>query len=274
MSLPRALIAIAAGVSSALVSIDPSVIAPSRPAGGNRPVIAASPDQALPRETPPSSEQPAPSDLSASVLRDPRGHGFNVVVRRPGHLVSLAHGPVRAAGKGEAVMHLDVRGSAPSKAPVAELDHLVWETTPLGSFATERGSVSLTIPKSEPEARLSLGAPPAPAGRFEGPHHRCAAHRDTSGGFVLLCRFPKEVTQISALNVTSYRALDGAWVFPEKEAMVRLDLPLSPGVAEARVIGYVRGVAGGVIRAEAAWAPGEEPTLLVEQSERAQPVGE
>ena len=66
--------------------------------------------------------------------------------------------------------------------------------------------------------------------------------------------------------------LNGAWVIPGKEPLVRLDLPLSPGLAEARLIGFVHGLTGASIRAEAAWAPGEEPTLLVEASERVQPA--
>ena len=169
-------------------------------------------------------------------------------------------------------MHIDLQGSASSAARDREIDRLVWETTPLASLGTERGVVSLSAPGTALLARLSLAAAPLPLARFDGAHHSCAAHRDTSGGFVLLCRFHHGAKQVSALNLTGTRALDGAWVIDAKEPMVRLDLPLSPGLAEARVIGFVHGIHGAMIRAEAAWAPGEEPSLLVEESERAQPV--
>lgn len=287
MSAPRLSLAIAAALFSSMVSLDPRVSAPSSPLRAPRPVIAASKDAAPARSvapvTPVSSSPPA--DLIVEVRRDPRGRGHNVVVSRQGHLVALGHGATRGAGKDWATLHVDTQGTvepgrvakkvgAPTNPDRAgEIDRLVWETTPLGALTTERGLVSLSMEGAELRARLLLAAPPAPAGRFEGPHHSCAAHRDVSEGYVLLCRFHHGAKQVSALNLTGYRALDGAWVIPGKEPFVRLDLPLSPGLAEARLIGFVHGLLGASIRAEAAWVPGEEPTLLVEQSERAQPAG-
>lgn len=290
MSVPRLASALAAALFSSMLSLDPRVSAPPSPQRPPRPVIAASPDAApSPSATPPpplsAIEAPLPDGLSVEVRRDPRGRGHNVVVSRPGQLVALAHGAVRAAGKDWASMHVDTQGEgaparsakklgAPTSRPLdGEIDRLVWETTPLGALTTERGLVSLSMAGPELRAHLLVTAPPAPAGRFEGSHHSCAAHRDVGGGYVLLCRFHHGARQVAALNLTGYRALDGAWVIPGKEPFVRLDLPLSPGLAEARLIGFVHGLTGASIRAEAAWAPGEEPTLLVEESERVQPAG-
>jgi hypothetical protein len=289
VSVPRLSLALAAALFSSMVSLDPRVSVPPSPERAPRPVIAASKDVAPAPSAAPTPvralETPPPADLTVEVREDPRGRGHNVVVSRSGHLVALGHGAIRGAGKDWATLHVDTQGSAgPTRAvkklgaPTnpgreGEIDTLVWETTPLGAFTTERGLVSLSMVGAELRARLLLAAPPAPAGCFEGTHHSCAAHRDAGGGYVLLCRFHHGAKQVAALNLTGYRALDGAWVIPGKEPFVRLDLPLSPGLAEARLIGFVHGLSGAAIRAEAAWVPGEEPTLLVEESERVQPAG-
>ncbi|MEO7330446.1 MAG: hypothetical protein ABI193_17860 [Minicystis sp.] len=286
MSIPRLALGLAAALFSSMVSLDPRVSARLSPPRVPRPLIAASKD-AAPAQA--SSVQPLatppPADLSVEVRRDPHGRGHNVVVSRTGHLVALGHGSIRGAGKDWASLHIDTQGSAePGRASkkvgaptnsdrAGEIDSLVWETTPLGALTTERGLVSLSMEGAELRARLLLTAPPTPVGRYEGAHHSCSAHRDASGGYVLVCRVHHGGKQVSALNLTGSRALDGAWVIPGKEPFVRLDLPLSPGLAEARLIGFVHGLHGAVIRAEAAWVPGEEPTLLVEESERAQPAG-
>src|SRR6185436_19412840 len=100
---------------------------------------------------------------------------------------------------------------------------------------------------------LSLSAPPERTLAASGPHHTCAAHRDPGSGFTVLCRLHHGAHRVSATNVTSPRVEDNTWVIPEKEPLVRLDLPLAPGRFEARVIGFVHGLTGAVIRAEASY---------------------
>ena len=64
----------------------------------------------------------------------------------------------------------------------------MWESTRLGSLATERGLVSLSIDGARLDGKLALAAPPASAGETRGPHFTCASHHDGAGGFTALCR--------------------------------------------------------------------------------------
>src|SRR5262249_4905976 len=109
------------------------------------------------------------------------------------------------------------------------------------------------------------------AGSFKSAHATCAGHHDGLGGFTVLCRFAKAARHVGVANVTSARSLDDAWVVGDKAPLVRLDLPLAPGAAQGRVIGFSYGVSGVVLRAEAAWPEGEQASLVIEESERAQP---
>lgn len=269
-----------AALVSLLVSIDPAVIAAGHTgakARPTRPLITAPHDEAAgagairaPALTPAAA---APSDLEVEVSRE--GHGHRVVVRRPGHLVALAHGMARAAGKDWAAMHVELAPAGAGRkagAAAPALDSLVWEATPLAALTTERGLVALRLEGTELRAEASSSAPPEPAGAASGPHHTCAAHRDPRGGFTVLCRLHHGARRVSAANVTGPEAQGGAWVIPAKEPLVRLDLPLAPGLGEARLVGFVHGITGAVLRAEASWAEGEAPSLVIEETERSQPV--
>src|SRR6185295_12989018 len=100
-STSRLALAFVAALSSAMVSIDPAMIAGAHtrlPARPTRPVTPATADfssKGAPSE--PASRAPAPRDLEVEITRD--GERHRVVVRRPGHLVAIEHGSVRGAGK-------------------------------------------------------------------------------------------------------------------------------------------------------------------------------
>src|SRR6185436_2181006 len=147
VSLSRPALGAAAALFSSLLSLDPGVSAPPRPSRPARPLITPSPDPApvgSAAAPPPVDVLDAvvPEDLRVEVRLDPRGHGRNVVVSRPGHLVALGHGAIRAAGKDWASMHIETSGSGeepsrsskksgvPAKRPGdREIDRLIWETT-------------------------------------------------------------------------------------------------------------------------------------------------
>jgi hypothetical protein len=205
------------------------------------------PIQAIPRA--------APSD----VVVDARAAGdasWSLRVRRDGHLVVLRRPGKRAAGAKEASMVVGRDDPGP----------LVWETTSLDSLATTRGLVEL----DREGARLALADAPVPLGREIRPLHRCDSYEDGLGGFTVLCRVERVV---EAENVASADPAEGVVVIPGRTTVVRLDLPATPGAADARVIGYADGRMGHVIRAEASLLPGEaKPSLAVFSSERIQPV--
>lgn len=271
-------------LSSLMVSLDPAVTAAGHaraPALPERPMIPALRAPTTPparAELSPRAEGPAPADLQVEVTPD--AHGHRVVVRRPGHLVALQYGAARAAGQDWAAVHVELEpGGSPSKgkaaaapAKAAARSELVWEATPLTALTTERGVVALRLDGADLRAEASRAAAPEPAGASSGPHHTCAAHRDPRGGFTVLCRLHHGARRVAVANVTGPRALDDAWVIPGKDPLIRLDLPLSEGLAEARVVGFVHGITGAVLRAEASWPSGESPSLVIEETERSQPL--
>lgn len=276
MSTDRRLLALLAALSSAVVSIDPAVIdgaSAALPARPIRPEITA-PRDLVGNDAPrsPAAFAPAPADLKVEITRDGRGH--RVVVRRPGHLVALQYGAAHAAGKDWAAVHVEVSASASrsKSASASPLDPLVWESTPLDALTTARGLVSLHQEGDELRADLSLSEAPVSAGTDSGAHHTCAAHRDTAGGFAVLCRLHHGAKRVSVANVTGPRVEDDTWVTDGKDPLVRLDLPLVPGAAEARVVGFVHGFTGAVIRVEGSWPEGEAPALVIAETERTQPI--
>jgi hypothetical protein len=199
-----------------------------------------------------------------------------VVVRRPGYLVALLHGASRSAGKDWAALRVQIAEPSAKHAPArpgVEIDRLVWESTRLGTFVTERGVVSLSHDGESLAGRLALAAPPAPAGETKTAHATCVAHHDGAGGFSALCRLDHAARHVTAANVTGARVIEGAVVAEGKrlDPLVRLDLPLAPGLGEARVVGFTLGRAGHALRVEASWAPGEEPALFFAETERVQP---
>lgn len=248
------------------ISIDPAVRALDRPVR-QRPVIAA--ERATitkPRDTIDPTDTPPPRDVTVEITPDARG-GHRVVLRRPGWFVSLRHEDARAAGDDWAAMHLTAQPGASGGR-----DRLVWETTRPATLETIRGLVQLTVQDGAIRAEIGSARAPQPAGAWKSKRATCAAHRDGLGGFTVLCRFAKGIRHLAVANVTGARALDDAWITAGSSPIVRLDLPRRPGGAEGRVIGFSSGNMGVALRAEASFPEGEAATLLLEESERAQPV--
>jgi len=224
---------------------------------------------------------PLPSDITADVRADEtanaRASTWRVTVRRPGQLVALRTAGVRAAGEDWVAVRIEGEASGAS-----EFEPMTWETTDPKTLATTRGLLRLAPEGSALTARLSLAAP-APVVRHEAERrHVCEAHGDGSGGFTVLCKIDGEGRRVGVANVTDPRPLEDVWTMapqaPKKtgrrgSTVVRLDLPLGPGAARARVLGYVDGMTGVVVRAEASWLHGEpEPSLTVLTTARAQPA--
>ena len=274
MSTSRLAVGAAAALFSALLSIDPSVCA----GDAGSPAIAiespaAEPGAAEAGITP--VDAAAPSDVTLEITAE-GGRSQRVVVHRPGYLVALLHGAARSAGKDWAALRVQIAEPSSKRRdarPGVEIDRLVWESTRLGTFITERGLVSLSHDGSSLAGRLALAAPPEPAGETKTAHAACVAHRDGAGGFTALCRLDHAARRITAVNVTGLRVIEGAVVVTDKhlDPLVRLDLPLAPGVGEARVVGFTLGRAGHALRVEASWAPGEAPALFFAETERVQP---
>jgi hypothetical protein len=189
------------------------------------------------------------------------------VLRRPGWLVSLRHEDARAAGEDFTAMHLTARPGASGGR-----DRLVWETTRPNTLETTRGLVQLTVTGGTMRAEIASARAPEPAGAWKSKRATCAAHRDGLGGFTVLCRFAKGIQHLAVANVTGARTLEDAWITAGSSPIVRLDLPRRPAGAEGRVIGFSSGNIGVALRAEASFPEGEAATLLLEESERAQPV--
>jgi hypothetical protein len=279
VTVPRLAVAASAALFAALPSMDPSVRAADPPPP--RPVIAAEPARSPGVAGAPIAAlaEPAPPDLSVQVSS--QGGGVHrIVVRRPGYLVALMHGWSRASGAESAGMRVEV-AERDDRAPNArraradeEIDRFVWETTAPGTLVTTRGVVSLRLDGAELRAQPWLAAPPDRALEVTGAHHRCVAHRDDRQGFVVLCRLPKSARHVAAANVTGPRITEGAAVLAPAggDPLVRLDLPLSPGIAEARLIGFTVGRAGVAVRVEASFTEGDEPSLLVDETSRDQPL--
>ena len=275
MTTSRLAVGAAAALFSTLLSIDPAVCA-----GDASPAHAIDPPAAEPAAaeagvTP--VDAAAPSDVTLEITAE-GGRSQRVVVHRPGYLVALLHGAARSAGKDWAALRVQIAEPSAKRReprPGVEIDRLVWESTRLGTFVTERGLVSLSHDGSRLTGTLALAAPPEPAGETKTAHSTCVAHHDGAGGFTALCRLDHAARRVMAANVTGLRVIEGAVVVADQhlalDPLVRLDLPLAPGVGEARVVGFTLGRVGRALRVEASWAPGEAPALFVAETERVQP---
>jgi hypothetical protein len=265
MSTSRAFTFVVAGFMAAAISFDPRASSPSAP----HPVAAS---DATAHAAPPSVEAtgPAPEDVEVEITPDGRS-AHRVVVRRRGFLVSLRNEDARSAGEDWTALRISPREGA-----VGVTGRLIWETTRLDGkdgLATERGLVRLTGDGTGLSGTLLSAAPPVPATSWKSPRATCSGLHDGLGGFTVLCHFAKGVRVSGVANVTRARSLDDTWLVPGSPSpLVRLDLPRSPGGADARIAGMVQGATGAVLRAEASFFEGEEATLLVQESERAQPV--
>ena len=278
MTTSRLTVGVAAALFSALLSIDPKGRAgdaePS-PFAASAPLSVSFPEPTAAEAGITAIAATVPADVTLTITPE-NGRAQRVVVRRPGYLVALLHGAARSAGKDWAALRVQVpEATSKRREPRAgvEIDRLVWESTRLGSFVTERGLVSLSRGGAHLAGRLALAAPPEPAGETRSAHSTCVAHHDGAGGFTALCRLDPAARHVTAANVTGLRVIEGAVVAADKgnDPLVRLDLPLALGMGEARVVGFTLGRVGHALRAEASWAPGEAPALFFSETERLQP---
>jgi hypothetical protein len=270
----RLAVGAAAALFSALLSIDPSVCAGDAPSSSIEIAPpAAEPAAAEAGITPVAAA--APSDVTLEITAE-GGRSQRVVVHRPGYLVALLHGAARSAGKDWAALRVQIAEPSAKRRdprPGVEIDRLVWESTRLGTFVTERGLVSLSHDGASLTGRLALAAPPASAGEMKTANAACVAHHDGAGGVIEAAERGEAARRVTAANVTGLRVIEGAVVVADKrmDPLVRLDLPLAPGVGEARVVGFTRGRVGHALRVEASWAPGEAPALFFAETQRVQP---
>lgn len=209
---------------------------------------------------------PVPNDVTVEVL--PRRGGHRVTVRREGHVVALRKGRSRAAGRGAAWIEVASPRDGAARAPGST--KLTWESTSPRDLATDRGVVTLRLEGDVLAADLALAAPPAEKGAWNYRDVSCRALDDGGAGFVVLCKTAREVVQASSADLTSPSVLDGAWTFPDM-SLTRLDLPAIRGGVSAKVMGFRKGRMGVVLRAEGTWLEGEDPTLVIQREERAQP---
>ena len=102
--------------------------------------------------------------------------------------------------------------------------------------------------------------------------HECRAFEREAGGFTVVCRVARSAHKLAAVNLSDENPLVGIASTAERE-IVRLDLPVTEGTAEARLLGYLDGNTAVVVRAEATWARGEDrPTLSLVDGTRQQLV--
>lgn len=265
MSTSRLFTLAVAAFFGSTVSIVPGG-SPAPPSVASRPTVAVA--EVAPA-APPGIELVGgspPRDVELEVAPD--GHGdHRVVVRRRGFLVSLRNEDARSAGQDWTALRISPRAGRGGPA-----GRLIWETTPLEGLETTRGTVLLRSDGGTLAGTLQRAMPPTPARAWQSPRATCRGQHDGLGGFSVLCRFARAVRVSGAVNVTGARSLDDAWLVPGPSPLVRLDLPRSPGSAAGRVIGMTQGLTGVALRVEATFVDGEEPALLYEESERAQPV--
>ena len=220
-----------------------------------------------------------------------------LVVDKKGAFVHVRYREVVAAGPDWAAIELRSPERAP-RAPAAkagapgasagarggaqrapEGDVAIWESTDPATLVTSRGLVRFSLADgARPE--VTAAEAPRPGPRNTSPVRACQGHDDGESGFAVVCRITLETSGVRAIRPASAKPLAGAWVWEVPRAgktagarFVRIDLPLSPGGAEAGAIAYVHGARGVVVRAEATWpARDEAPALLFTETSRNQPT--
>jgi hypothetical protein len=299
MSPPRAALAVALVIFASAVSMAP----PSRlreEAGPH----ADTPDRPEPlhanRDEVPEhgeragrvteSQDPAPRDVRVEVTPQQDG-ALEVVLRRRGYLVALVDAHARAVGADWVMVRLLPRPATSPSAALgdAHAERLVWEATRPGSLETTRGTLRIverggTAGPRALRAEVALAMAPVTVEKHEGRGHRCRAHDGAFGGYTVLCAVDGSARNVGVANVTAERPLDDAWqsAFPkQKTTLVRMDLlpPLAGATeservsgAEGRLLSYVVGTTGFVVRAEASWVDGETPALVFSAQGRVQPT--
>lgn len=240
-----------------------------------------------------SSQDAALHEMGVRLEKTANG-AERLVVEKKGAFVHLAYRDVVSAGPDWAAIELRAGDNPP------ESDVAVWEYTDPESVATTRGlahfslsstrgaSDSSRVPAPQIPARsqqdkapfLTLAQAPLPGPRSVRNGRDCQSHQDGASGFAVVCAVRERISHIRAARLTAPKPLMGAWVWEvpraskrEQMRLVRFDLPLSPGRAEAGAFSFVQGGKGFVLRAEAAWAAETEtPTLLFSEQSRTQPV--
>jgi hypothetical protein len=214
------------------------------------------------RSSPVAAESPAPSDVQVEMIKAESGQ-WTVKVRRAGHLVALRAGDRTSVGPNWVAAEID--------GPSGSRIELGWETTDAATLETSRGGIRVEAAGDGP--RVSWFSLPAPTVAAEHRHrlHECRAFEAESGGFSVVCRVQRGARKLSALNLTDEAPLSAVAMADLGAQMVRLDLPVAEGSAEARLVGYLDGNTAVVMRAEATWVRGEaRPTLSLADGTRRQ----
>jgi hypothetical protein len=205
-------------------------------------------------------ESPAPPDVRVEAKKG-ESNRWNVTLRRSGYLVALRAGERTSAARDSVTAEID----EPTRGGI----DLRWEATDGVTLETSRGVIHVTAGQDAPSATWFALPAPVPAGSNRGQLHDCRAFEYESSGFAVVCRVATGARRLSVLNLTG--EVPRAGVVTASESMVRLDLPLVEGRAEARLVGYLAGNTAVVVRAEATWARGEpRPTLSLADGTRAQ----
>jgi hypothetical protein len=208
------------------------------------------------------SEAPAPSDVRVEMKKGQSGR-WNVTFRRNGYFVALRIGERTSAARNAVTVEID--------GPPGSAIELGWEATDGATLDTSRGGIRMTATDEGPAVSCFALPPAAVVGTNRGQLHECRAFEYESRGFAVVCRIANGARKLSALNLTGDAPLSG--VATSGESLVRLDLPVGEGGAEARLIGYLTGSTAVVVRAEATWVRGEErPTLSLASGTRRQLV--
>jgi hypothetical protein len=210
---------------------------------------------------PARNESPAPPDVRVETKQNESGQ-WTVTVRRPGYLVALRAGDRTSAGRD--FVEADIEGLSGSRI------ELGWETTDRATLETARGGLRIAAAGDEPHVSWFSLPDPVVAATNHGRLHDCRAFESEPSGFSVVCRVTNGARKLSALNLTGEAPLSGI-AAADNAHLVRLDLPVAEGGAEARLIGYLDGSTAVVVRAEATWARGEtRPTLSLTAGTRGQ----
>ncbi len=187
---------------------------------------------------------PVPEDLRVAVKTTPKGRVLTA--ERRGHLVSLRRGRDRRVALGK-VDWSDPEGSGP----------IVWETTDPKTLETVRGEVSLG--GADGAVALAAAVVPGLVEEDVSPAHACRGVSDGAAGFVVVCRVNG---QAAAASVGTRDPREGVWSQAGDTTLVRFDLPMAEGGADAKVIGLEKQGRGVLLRVEASRVPGEDEALL------------
>lgn len=195
-----------------------------------------------------------------SVKLSEQGSGEKLLhISEAGKLLALRQGKSKAVGYGKVSLTLKDDETAP----------IIWERSdPSRELETIRGIVRL----SAGSLLVRMAEKPMVVSEEKKGRHYCQAIGDGAGGFIVLCKVQGIVT---AANLNrNINSKEGVFVQAGEPTVVRLELPMSEGSAEALAIGYAYSGIGMVFRAEGSWMAGERSAHLALQSaERRQANG-